>query len=102
MGSDHPDLTTLFHNLTLLYRDRGKYNQAEPFYQRALTIRETVLGLEHLGTLTSLILATLYKWLDVDDRFKLKCSISYQSTRSRIETVFVHSLSIVPPIELSM
>ena len=33
-------------------RDQGKYEQAEPLYQRALCIRKLSLGLEHFLTQT--------------------------------------------------
>jgi hypothetical protein len=34
----------------VLYRRQGKYDQAEPLYQRALAIREKALGPEHPHT----------------------------------------------------
>ncbi len=33
-----------------LYRVKGRYAEAEPFYQRAFAIREKLLGLEHPDT----------------------------------------------------
>ena len=38
------------NGLANLYREQGKYEQAEPLYQRALRIREQQLGLEHPET----------------------------------------------------
>ena len=35
------------NNLANLYADQGKYEEAEPLYQRALAIREKVFGLDH-------------------------------------------------------
>ena len=35
------------NNLAALYDDQGRYGEAEPLYQRALGIREKVLGPEH-------------------------------------------------------
>ncbi|MFN8967779.1 MAG: tetratricopeptide repeat protein, partial [Pseudanabaena sp.] len=35
-----------------LYRAQGKYNEAEPFYLRAIQILEKVLGSEHPNTVT--------------------------------------------------
>ena len=44
-------------------RERARYEQAEPLYQRALTIREQALGADHPDTATSLNnLATLYQY----------------------------------------
>ena len=44
-----------------LYKNQGKYEEAEPLYQRALAIKERVLGEEHPDTAGSLNnLALLY------------------------------------------
>ena len=46
----------------LLYKSQGRYEAAEPLYQRALAIREKVLGPDHPSVATSLDnLALLYK-----------------------------------------
>ena len=45
----------------MLYQDQGKYEQAEPLFQRALTIGEKALGPEHPDVATGLNnLAALY------------------------------------------
>ncbi len=55
------DFSTALNNLASLYHDQGKHEQAEPLYQRALTIREKQLGPEHPDTAGSLNnLAALY------------------------------------------
>ncbi len=41
------------HNLALLYEAQGRYAEAEPLYQRALTIREQVLGPESPKTVAT-------------------------------------------------
>jgi len=38
--------------LALLYKSQGKYQQAEPLYQRSLVIREKALGKDHPNTKT--------------------------------------------------
>jgi tetratricopeptide (TPR) repeat protein len=38
---------TSINNLAALHDSQGKYDQAEPLYQRALAIFEKVLGPEH-------------------------------------------------------
>ncbi|NDY74971.1 tetratricopeptide repeat protein, partial [Desulfobacter hydrogenophilus] len=44
------------------YESQGKYEEAEPLYQRALKIRETVLGPDHPSVATTLNnLAGLYE-----------------------------------------
>ena len=49
------------NNLAELYRNQGKYDEAEPLYQRALAIREKSLGSDHPDVATSLNnLAVLY------------------------------------------
>lgn len=60
-GPDDPRLATTLTNLTLLYRSQGKYADAEPLYDRALTIREKALGARHPHAAQSLNnLAELY------------------------------------------
>jgi len=62
LGPEHPDTAQSLNNLAELYRAQGKYEQAEPLYQRALAIREKQLGPEHPYTATSLNnLAGLYR-----------------------------------------
>jgi tetratricopeptide (TPR) repeat protein len=56
------DYATTLNNLAALHRARGNYAQAEPLYQRALTICEQVLGPQHPDTAQSLNnLAELYR-----------------------------------------
>lgn len=47
MGPTHPDVGQSLNNLAALYNNQGKYAEAEPLCQRALTIFEEVLGSEH-------------------------------------------------------
>jgi tetratricopeptide (TPR) repeat protein len=55
------DFSIALNNLALLYQAQGKYEQAEPLYQRALAIREQQLGPQHPDTAGSLNnLAGLY------------------------------------------
>jgi tetratricopeptide (TPR) repeat protein len=54
-------VATSLNNLALLYRDQGRYEEAEPRFQRALEIREKALGPEHPDVAQSLNnLAGLY------------------------------------------
>ncbi|MFM7219328.1 MAG: tetratricopeptide repeat protein [Nodosilinea sp.] len=49
------------NNLAVLYTDMGRYVEAEPLYQKALAIREKVLGPDHPDTADSLnYLANFY------------------------------------------
>ncbi|MGH2508657.1 MAG: tetratricopeptide repeat protein, partial [Ktedonobacteraceae bacterium] len=50
LGPEHPDTAQSLNNLAELYYQQGKYEQAEPMYQRALRIWEQQLGAEHLET----------------------------------------------------
>jgi hypothetical protein len=52
LGPEHPDTLGSVHNLAYLYQAQGRYGEAEPLVQRALTAREKVLGPEHPDTFT--------------------------------------------------
>jgi len=54
IGPDHPDVAQSCHNLTNPYQYRGRYADAEPFYNRALAIYEKALGPENPNVATSL------------------------------------------------
>jgi tetratricopeptide (TPR) repeat protein len=58
---DEVDLASIFNSLAGLYRDQGKYDQAEPLLVQALEINKPLLGEEHPSVATSLNnLASLY------------------------------------------
>jgi kinesin light chain len=40
LGASHPDVGQTLNNLANLYRDQGKYIEAEELCKRALVIRE--------------------------------------------------------------
>lgn len=44
LGPSHPDLADALSNLAILYNQRGKYERAQPLYERALRIYEAVYG----------------------------------------------------------
>ena len=46
-NGDLADVATTLNNLALLYKNLGKYAEAEPLYSRALAIREKALGPDH-------------------------------------------------------
>ena len=50
-GTEHPATAISVHGLAELYRQQGKYEQAEPIYQRALAIRQRQLGPTHPDTM---------------------------------------------------
>ncbi len=54
LGPEHPDVAQSLNNLAELYRAQGNYAEAEPLYQRSLTIKEMALGPEHPAVATSL------------------------------------------------
>jgi len=41
LGPEHPDVATSLNNLAELYREQGRYAQAEPLQKRALAIVDT-------------------------------------------------------------
>jgi tetratricopeptide (TPR) repeat protein len=56
------ELATSLNNLAGIYREKGRYSEAEPLYQQALQIRKRLLGENHPSFATSLNnLAGLYK-----------------------------------------
>lgn len=59
---EHLDVASSLNNLALINRDQGRYNDAEPLLQKALSIRKRLLGDEHPDVATSLNnLALIYK-----------------------------------------
>ena len=60
--SDHPHIATQLNNLAEAYRQKERYNEAEPLHKRALSIREQQLGIDHPHVAQSLNnLALLYQ-----------------------------------------
>jgi len=61
LGQDNPDATS-FNNLAEIYREQGKYEEAELMYKRELEIREKALGSGHPDVAASLNnLGSLYQ-----------------------------------------
>ena len=55
-------MATSLNNLAALYKEQGRYADAEPLYKRALAIDEKAVGPDHPDVATSLNnLAALYK-----------------------------------------
>lgn len=44
---EHPNTAASLNNLAWWYWIQGRYQEAEPLYERALVIRENYLGTEH-------------------------------------------------------
>ena len=62
LGPDHPDVAKSLNNLAGLYREQGRYADAEPLFKRSLAIYEKALGPDHPDVATSLNnLAGLYE-----------------------------------------
>ena len=57
-GPQDPRLATSLNNLAVLYYSQGTYGEAEPFYKRALAIREKVLGPDHPDGLNTKLTTT--------------------------------------------
>src|SRR5262249_12793796 len=61
LGPDHPDVGNSLSNLASLYVDQGHYAEAEPLYERTVSIFEKALGADHPDVGASLNnLALLY------------------------------------------
>jgi tetratricopeptide (TPR) repeat protein len=54
LGPNHPDTAHSLYCLAELYQAQGNYAEAEPLYQRALTIYQQILGPEHPKTVSVL------------------------------------------------
>ena len=62
LGEEHPDVATSLNNLALLYASQERYEEAEPLYLQALSLRKKLLGEEHPSVAISLNnLAGLYQ-----------------------------------------
>ena len=61
LGDEHPDVATSLNDLALLYKNQGRYDDAELLYIQALDIRKKLLGDKHYDVALSLNnLAVLY------------------------------------------
>ena len=47
LGEDHRDTLSVMNDLEMLYRNQGKYAEADPLASKVLTIRQRRLGEEH-------------------------------------------------------
>jgi tetratricopeptide (TPR) repeat protein len=62
VGPDHPDVALTLNGLAELHRAQGDYPTAEPYFARALAIREEALGDDHPDVaLTLASMAALYR-----------------------------------------
>ena len=62
LGPDHPDTLTAMHNLASIYKDMGKFDEAEKIQTNVITTRKTKLGPDHPNTLATMAsLAMTYK-----------------------------------------
>jgi hypothetical protein len=52
LGANHPDTGSSLNNLAELYRAQDKYTEAEPLFQRVLTICEQQWRPDHPTTRT--------------------------------------------------
>ncbi len=61
-GDNLREGVTSFLNLATIYRNRGKYDEAEPMYRQALVIDQKILGPEHpFVTISLTSLAAVYE-----------------------------------------
>jgi hypothetical protein len=61
LGPEHPGTAISLDNLALLLSDQGDLAGARPLYERALAIREKVLGPEHPDTISLKNAASLFQ-----------------------------------------
>ena len=67
LGEDSIAVATSLKNLGLLYRDEGRYADAELSYKRALALREKLLGPDH--PFTGALLNDLAESYYLDNRY---------------------------------
>ena len=61
-GTDDARTLTSIHNLAALYRDQGRYGEAEPLFQEVIARRRDTLGPNHPDTIRGLVdLADQYR-----------------------------------------
>ncbi|MGD1929783.1 MAG: tetratricopeptide repeat protein [Leptolyngbyaceae cyanobacterium] len=64
LGPSHPDIVDSLGQLAWMYKETGRYGEAEILYRRALEINEQALGSDHSDTIVSLLnLADFYESL---------------------------------------
>ena len=62
LGDEHPDVADSLNNLASLYKNQGKYDEAEKMFKESLAMRKKMLGEEHPDVAQSLNnLAALYE-----------------------------------------
>ena len=59
LGENHPDMATSYNNIGNAYCNRGDYDKALEFYQKALKIRFQVLGENHPDVAYSYMVSAL-------------------------------------------
>jgi tetratricopeptide (TPR) repeat protein len=79
-GLGHPDTATSLNNLARLLQAQGNLRRARPHFERALAIREKMLGPEHLATAQSLN--------------NLACLVEAQGDLVRARSLFERALAI--------
>lgn len=52
LGEEHSMMATSLGNLANLYKDQGRFSEAEPLYEEALKILERAFGNQHMKTKT--------------------------------------------------
>jgi hypothetical protein len=54
LGEDHPNMLSSMNNLASMYREQGRWKEAEELEVRVIETRKKVLGEDHPDTLTSM------------------------------------------------
>lgn len=53
-GPDHPSVANSLHGLAILYTKQGKLEEAEPLFQRSLSVGENPQGPDHQSLVRTL------------------------------------------------
>ncbi|RUP51167.1 LOW QUALITY PROTEIN: hypothetical protein BC936DRAFT_149579 [Jimgerdemannia flammicorona] len=77
-GTEHQDTESALSNLAELYFSQGKYDEAEPLYERWLAIEE-VLGPEHQRVTDAKKLSASVAVLDCEEQSTGTCDIIFET-----------------------
>jgi tetratricopeptide (TPR) repeat protein/transcriptional regulator with XRE-family HTH domain len=88
-----PEAARLLHQAGWYLRERGLYDQSAIFLQRALSIREHILGCDHPDTATSLhVLARLYQY---QGKYELAASLFQRALAIREQALGVSHMDTI-------
>ena len=92
LGNEHPSVASSLNNLAVLYKNQGRYGEAEPLYAEAAEIFEQQLGEKHPNTQT--VLGNFYAFLE---KVIAAGQDQTMSHHPRTQALLLHIKSQTPP-----